>query len=143
MTGDQIVSEVIRLLRSKGRTFGAWSDCQIVSWLSWFMGRNHCGLVFDGGECVGIGLIRYVNSGTEAESPLAHRPDGTVVWVDLVVASCPLVYQILLNQLVLVMKQDGCKAKTLAGRRVRRSERLFMVELSKYLRFNGVEAERV
>jgi|GEM_PF-6228736 len=142
MTGEHVVNEVVRLLRAKGRTFDAWTDQQIVSWVSWFMGRNHCGIVFDGKECVGIGLIRYVNSGTEAESPMMHRPDGTMVWVDLVVASCPLVFQVLLNQLALVMKQDGCKAKTLGGRRVRRGDRLFLVELSKYLRFNGVKIER-
>lgn len=142
MRGEIIVNAVIRLLREKGVTFDAWTDCQIVSYVSWFMERNHCSIIMDGNECAGVGLIRYVNDPSEAESPLAHRPDGKMVWVDVVVASCPLVFSVMLHQLSMVMERDGNKANVIAGRRVRRGGRLFMIELSKFLRFNDVQTER-
>lgn len=76
----------IRLLREKWDTCRNWSDDQILAWISYFRGR--IGFIADeSGECCGVGAVRFINDLSQSEDWRINEPDGTIAWVEIVVAN--------------------------------------------------------
>lgn len=75
----------INLLREKWGNCRNWSDDQLLAWMSYFKGR--IAFIQHEGQCVGVGAVRFINDLSQSDDWKANDPEGSIAWVEVVVAS--------------------------------------------------------
>jgi hypothetical protein len=75
----------INLLREKWGNCRNWSDDQLLAWMSYFKGR--IAFIQHEGQCVGVGAVRFINDLSQSEDWRINEPDGTIAWIEIVVAN--------------------------------------------------------
>lgn len=89
----------IALLREKWDNCRNWSDDQVIAWMSYFHGR--IGFIADeNGDCCGVGAVRFINDLSQAQDWKINEPDGSIAWIEIIVAKRHGALQSLMEALV-------------------------------------------
>ncbi len=83
-----------------------WDRSQLVPWVDWFLSDNRLGVIQHDGRVIGVGLARTLSTEDEHNNMYAHKEDGPIAWVDLVITQDPKVSQLLWR---LMVKRFGAK----------------------------------
>jgi hypothetical protein len=89
-------------------TTADWVSTRIKGWenvshttnvFQWYMDRELCGIAMDGEEIKGVACVRFLNQAEDGLKPYKHDPEGSVTWVELVVADQGVAISSLFNLL--------------------------------------------
>jgi hypothetical protein len=124
-TFPQTTYEMADLIEANVEPCGKWKRGLLLEWVQWFVNNNRYCAVTDGGELVGVALVRLVDS--EADCHEDYRDTGgPVCYVEVAVSKHPVAMKSIFT---IIARSFGKNVKKVAWVRHKYGERVTVVDM--------------